>query len=75
MVMKNAAAIWVLLGFIFLFVYTSYFLIIRYPRWKYELRHINMEIARTEGVEKRAWKCRKRRLLLSLLPFVRMKRK
>ena len=36
-----------------------------------ELRYLNNEIGRTSGKEKKRWKKRKRRLLLSLLPFVR----
>lgn len=35
------------------------------------LDNINMEIARTEGREKKLWKRKKRRLWLSLLPFFR----
>ena len=36
-----------------------------------ELRYLNNEIGRTSGKERKRWKARKRRLLLSLLPFVR----
>ena len=36
-----------------------------------ELRYVNSEIARTEGEERRYWLHRKRRLWLSLIPFVR----
>lgn len=36
-----------------------------------ELRYINNEIARTEGSERRHWMRRRRRLWLSLIPFVR----
>lgn len=34
-----------------------------------ELRYINMEINRTTGREQAHWKKKKKRLLLSLLPF------
>ena len=36
-----------------------------------ELRRINGEIERTEGRERAHWKKRKKRLLLSIIPFVR----
>lgn len=36
-----------------------------------ELRHINLEIARTVGRERKYWRREKRRLWLSLLPFYR----
>ena len=36
-----------------------------------ELRHLNQEIGRTSGREQRYWKKRKRRLLLSLIPFIK----
>lgn len=36
-----------------------------------ELRYLNQEIARTEGREQQHYIRRKKRLLLSLIPFVR----
>lgn len=36
-----------------------------------ELRYLNQEIARSTGKEKRRWLRRRRRLFLSLLPFVK----
>ena len=36
-----------------------------------ELRYVNGEIARTEGAQRRYWLHRRRRLWLSLIPFVR----
>ena len=36
-----------------------------------ELRYVNKEIARTHGDEKKHWQKRKKRLLCSLIPFVR----
>ena len=36
-----------------------------------ELKYINIEIERTEGAERKHWKKRKRKLLLSLIPFVK----
>jgi len=38
---------------------------------RHELRRINLEIGRTSGKEKRYWKRRRRRLIWSILPFVR----
>lgn len=36
-----------------------------------ELRHINTEIGRTQGEERKHWERRKRKLWLSLIPFVK----
>lgn len=36
-----------------------------------ELRYINSEIRRTDGAERRYWIRKRRRLWLSLIPFVR----
>lgn len=36
-----------------------------------ELRYLNNEIGRTTGGERRYWKRQKRRLWLSLIPFVK----
>ncbi|MBQ8696125.1 MAG: hypothetical protein IJ519_00230 [Clostridia bacterium] len=36
-----------------------------------ELRYLNNEISRTDGAEREMWKRRRRRLWLSLIPFVR----
>lgn len=36
-----------------------------------EFKHLNEEINRTYGVERRYWIRRKRKLLLSLIPFVK----
>lgn len=33
------------------------------------LRHIDMEISRTDGEERRYWRHKRKRLLLSLIPF------
>ena len=42
-----------------------------FREFRRELRHINLEIARTVGHERKYWRQEKRRLLLSLLPFYR----
>jgi len=36
-----------------------------------ELRYLNIEIRRTDGAERRHWIRQRRRLWLSLIPFVR----
>lgn len=40
-----------------------------------ELRYLNTEIARAVGNERHFWQRKRRRLWLSLLPFVRYRRK
>lgn len=48
--------------------------IVRFSLWvndfNSELKYLNCEIGRTEGSEQRYWKRQKRRLWLSLIPFV-----
>lgn len=50
------------------------FLVVNVAMWLQgfckELEYLNREIARTSGEEQAHWKRRKRRLLLSLIPFV-----
>jgi len=50
-------------------------MIIRFTMWLQaftrELRYLNKEIERTAGEEKQHWIKRKKRLLLSWIPFVR----
>ena len=43
----------------------------KYNRFKRDLDYINEEIHRTVGTERQAWKERKRKLWLSLIPFYR----
>lgn len=62
---------WVLIG-IGIFVLLS--LVGFLAQWKdfqRELRYINMEIQRNTGRERAHWEKKRRRLLLSLIPFVR----
>ena len=42
-----------------------------YVDFKHELRRVNMEIRRTNGRERQYWRRRKRRLYLSIIPFVK----
>lgn len=46
-------------------------LVLRYGSFTRELRRLNNEIGRTYGTERKRWLRRRRRLWLSLLPFVR----
>ena len=50
-------------------------IIVRLAMWlqafMMELRYVNKEIARTTGAEQKHWIKRKKRLFLSLIPFVR----
>lgn len=50
-------------------------IIVRFAMWLQaflmELRYLNKEIERTAGAERQRWIRRKKRLLLSLIPFVR----
>ncbi|MBE6717890.1 MAG: hypothetical protein E7574_01355 [Ruminococcaceae bacterium] len=58
----------VIIVFLFLFaVFTRWYLNEFLP----ELRYLNKEIRRTEGKEKSKWKRRRKKLFLSLIPFVR----
>lgn len=61
--------------FIFIAVMVLLALVIRLAvmlhYFRLELRYINNEIARTEGAERRHYMRKKRRLWLSLIPFVR----
>ena len=43
----------------------------RYYHFSRELRYLNKEIRRTCGSERKVWLRRRRKLWLSLLPFVR----
>ncbi len=55
-------AVLIILALAFFFVYNDFMS---------ELRHLNIEIRRTEGQEKDYWKKQKLRLWLSLIPFVK----
>lgn len=39
--------------------------------FRWELKRLNMEIARTSGEEQEMWRALRRRLWLSLLPFIK----
>ena len=48
-------------------------LLVNLPGFLKELRIVNMEIGRNDGRAQKHWKKKKRRLILSLLPFVKYK--
>ena len=50
-------------------------LVVFFRRFSAEMRRINTEICRTDGREQSYWIQRKRRLWLSLIPFVRYEHK
>ena len=64
--------IFVILTALFLFILKLIFISDFFFR---ELKYLKSEIHRTRGKERERWKRRKRRLLLSLLPFVKYKKK
>lgn len=60
-----AAVVVVLLVVLLLFRFISWL------QWfRTELRYLNKEIVRTTGEEQERWKARKKRLLLSIIPFI-----
>lgn len=71
--MKDIYIIWIIAGAMGLVLAIA--LILNLSEWhasfKKELSHLNQEIARTNGREREYWKKRKKRLLLSIIPFVK----
>ncbi|MBQ4066142.1 MAG: hypothetical protein IJD22_00730 [Clostridia bacterium] len=65
--------VWVAVGAVALVILTAILLnIIEWAGFfSKELRRINGEIERSEGAERRHWQKRKKRLFLSILPFVK----
>ena len=59
--------------FILLFLIIFINLVIFFMEFSKDLKYIKMEIRRTCGREQKYWIRRKRRLWLSLIPFVRFK--
>lgn len=70
---KVEGIIYVLLGIVafFFLILILYGLISWFKDFSQELRYLNKEVKRTEGFECRRWKRRRRRLWLSVLPFVK----
>ena len=52
-------------------ILTIYGLCLFFNEFSRDLKYINYEISRTEGDERRYWLCQRRRLWLSLIPFVK----
>lgn len=66
-------ALYVLIGIVaafFLFL-LLFGLVSFYNDFSHELKYINCEIRRTDGSERRYWIRKRRRLWLSLIPFVK----
>lgn len=70
-------AIWSVIGMLGVIIGAVFiiFFIIWLHDFRFELRNINDEINRNEGQERKYWIARKRRLWLSLIPFVRWHKK
>ena len=68
---ENSLIIWLAAGTVGVIILAA--LILNFVEWHRafsgELKHINSEIERTDGRERAYWKKKKKRLLLSLLPF------
>lgn len=56
---------------VFLLILLTIWLLSFIPHFSYELRYINREIERTKGDARKHWIRERRRLWLSLLPFVK----
>ena len=64
---------YVLIGFVavFFLIFLLFGLASFFNDFSHELKYLNSEIRRTEGTEQRCWIRQRRRLWLSLIPFVR----
>ena len=56
---------------LFFFILFLYALILHFIEFYDELRYLRNEINRTDGAERKYWMRKKRRLWLSLIPFVK----
>lgn len=65
--------IYLLVGIIavFIFIILLYGLMSFFTEFKHELKYLNCEIARTTGAERKRYIRKRRRLWLSLIPFVK----
>ena len=65
--------LWLLVGIVaaFFLIIVLFGLVSFINDFSQELRYLNNEIRRTDGAERRHWIRRRRRLWLSLIPFVR----
>ncbi|MBQ3055861.1 MAG: hypothetical protein IJC95_00045 [Clostridia bacterium] len=46
-------------------------IILGLEKFRWELKRLNIEIGRTEGEEQKKWRVLRRKLFLSLIPFVK----
>ncbi len=76
MIIENNAS-WAAIGLLGLILAAVFilFTVIWLHDFRFELRNINDEINRNEGEERKYWIARRRRLWLSLIPFVRWHKK
>ena len=76
MITENNAS-WAAIGLLGLILAAVFilFMVIWLQDFRFEIRNINDEINRNEGEERKYWIARRRRLWLSLIPFVRWHKK
>ena len=76
MIIENNAS-WAAIGLLGLILAAVFilFMVIWLQDFRFEIRNINDEINRNEGEERKYWIARRRRLWLSLIPFVRWHKK
>ena len=76
MIIENNAS-WAAIGLLGLILAAVFilFTVIWLHDFRFELRNINDEINRNEGEERKYWIARRRRLWLSLIPFIRWHKK
>ncbi len=64
--------------FVLVLLFLVSLLLVSFIRWvldfRWELKRLKSEIGRTRGREQERWKRKKRKLWLSLLPFVRYRK-
>ena len=46
-------------------------IILKLEKFRWELKRLNIEIGRTTGEEQKRWRALRRKLWLSLIPFIR----
>ncbi len=70
---ENALYLLVGIAIVFVLITLIAYLVPFFVEFKKELDYLNMEIKRTTGEGKKVWLRRRRKLWLSLIPFVRFK--
>ena len=76
MIIENNAS-WAAIGLLGLILAAVFilFMVMWLQEFRFEIRNINDEINRNEGEERKYWIARRRRLWLSLIPFIRWHKK